>query len=96
MLKGLPNVKIIGFTATNGSFGLITSPIEIKMPEGFTISLPDGRSLNKDKVIQVDSDHTGQGGIAPDIKIPLDEEIFREKYINGQDVELNYAIETLK
>ena len=96
VLKGLPNVKIIGFTATNGSFGMVTSPIEIKMPEGFTISLPDGRSLNKDKVIQVDSDHTGQGGIAPDIKIQLDEETFREKYINGQDVELNYAIETLK
>lgn len=96
ILKGSPNIKIVGFTSTNGSFGVITSPIKFKMPEGYVIQVPDGRSLNKDKTIQGDSNDTGQGGATPDIKIPLNEETFKEKYMDGQDVELNYAIAALK
>lgn len=95
-LKGLPNVKIVGFTSTAGSFGLMSAPINIKMPEGYIIELPDGRSLNKDKVIQGDADYTGQGGAAPDIKVPLNDETFKAKYLDGRDVELNYALELLK
>lgn len=95
VLKGSPNIKIIGFTPTNGSFGVITSPIKFNMPEGYVIQVPDGRSLNKGKIIQGDSDYTGHGGGIPDIKIPLNEENFKEKYINGNDVELNYAITAL-
>lgn len=95
ILKGSPNIKIVGFTSTNGSFGVITSPIKFKMPDGYIIQVPDGRSLNKDKVIQGDSNYTWQGGSNPDIKIPLTQETFKEKYMNRQDVELNYAIAAL-
>lgn len=95
-LKGLPNVKIVGFTSTNGSFGVVSSPIVIKMPEGYILHIPDGRSLNKDKVIQLDCDSTGRGGVDPDIKIPLNEENFHKKYITGQDIEMDYAAEALK
>ncbi|MHA6531384.1 S41 family peptidase [Paenibacillus sp. BAC0078] len=96
LLKGLPNVKIVGFTASNGSFGVITSPIQVEMPEGYHLIFPDGRSLNQDKVIQGDSDYSGHGGETPDIKVPLNELTFKEMYIQGQDVELNYAIEALE
>jgi carboxyl-terminal processing protease len=95
-LKGLPKVKIVGFTSTAGSFGLMSSPIEIKMPEGYIIQFPDGRSLNQDKVVQGDSDQSGAGGAVPDIKIPLNEETFKESVMDGQDVELKYAIEALE
>lgn len=95
-LKGMPNVKIVGFTSTNGSFGVVSSPITVKMPEGYILQIPDGRSLNKDKVIQGDCDYTGQGGVDPDIKNPLDEENFNKKYIDGQDIEMDYAIAALK
>ena len=91
-LKGLPNINIIGFTPTNGSFGVISSPIEFDMPEGYVIQVPDGRSLSKDKITQGDSDYAGHGGGIPDIKIPLNEENFKEKYMNGKDVEMEYAI----
>ncbi|MBB6671575.1 S41 family peptidase [Cohnella nanjingensis] len=94
-LKGMPHVKIVGFTSTNGSFGVVTGPIRVEMPEGYLLQFPDGRSLNQDKVIQGDSDDTGQGGGIPDIRIPLNEQNFEEKYIQGQDVELNYAIDAL-
>ncbi|NOV00099.1 S41 family peptidase [Paenibacillus planticolens] len=93
--KGLPNVRIVGFTSTNGSFGVVSSPIQVEMPEGYVLQLPDGRSLNQDKRIQGDSDDKGQGGVIPDIKIPLNEQTFEDKYIRGQDVELNYAIQAL-
>ena len=96
VLKGLPNVKIVGLTSTNGSFGIVTAPIELRMPEGYVVRLPDGRSLDQDNNIQGDSDFTGQGGVAPDIKVPLDEQTFKMKYIDGQDVELSYAISALQ
>jgi carboxyl-terminal processing protease len=66
------------------------------MPEGYIVESADGRSLNNKKVIQDDSDYTGQGGVIPDIKIPLNEDTFKAMYLNGQDVELNYAIDALK
>ena len=95
VLKGSPQVKIVGFTSTNGSFGVMTSPIKLNMPDGYVVQVPDGRSLDKNKEIQGDSDHTGRGGVAPDVRIPLNEKTFREKSINGQDVELEYAIAAL-
>ncbi|WP_339269070.1 S41 family peptidase [Paenibacillus sp. FSL W8-0187] len=96
VLKGVPNVKIVGFTSTAGSFGLMSSPIEIKMPEGYVIQFPDGRSLNQNKKVQGDADQTGVGGAVPDIKIPLNEETFKASMMDGQDVELEYAIEAMK
>ncbi|MCU6792202.1 S41 family peptidase [Paenibacillus sp. WQ 127069] len=92
LLKGMPNVKIIGFMSTNGSFGVVSAPIEIKMPGGYGVRFPDGRSLNKDKKIQGDSDERGQGGVTPDITVPMNEQTFKMKVIEGQDVELNYAL----
>ncbi len=94
-LKGLPNVTVVGATSTNGSFGIVSSPIRIELPEGYIAQFPDGRSLAQDNTIQGDSDDTGQGGIAPDSKVPLSEQTFIEKYVNGEDVELNYAIAAL-
>lgn len=91
-LKGMPNVKIVGFTSTNGSFGVVSAPIEMKMPGGYVVRFPDGRSLNRDKTIQGDSDERGQGGATPDITVPMNEQTLRMKVIEGQDVELNYAL----
>ncbi|MBE1445825.1 S41 family peptidase [Paenibacillus sp. OAS669] len=95
VMKGMPNVKLIGFTGTNGSFGIVSSRITINMPEGYSANFPDGRSLNKDKQIQVDSNYTGQGGVAPDIRVPLTRETFKQVYIDGQDVLLNEGLRWL-
>lgn len=92
ILKGMPNVKIIGFTSTNGSFGIVSAPIEVKMPEGYVVQFPDGRSLNQDHKIQGDSDERGQGGVTPDITVPMNGQTFKMKFIEGQDVELDYAL----
>lgn len=96
VLKGMPNIKVVGFTSTAGSFGIMSSPIEIKMPEGYVIRFPDGRSLDQNKSVQGDADHTGVGGAIPDIKIPLNEATSKASVMDGVDVELEYAIEALK
>ncbi|KWX73582.1 S41 family peptidase [Paenibacillus jilunlii] len=91
-LQGMSNVKIIGFTSTNGSFGVVSAPIEMNMPEGYVVQFPDGRSLNQDQKIQGDSDERGQGGATPDIRVPMNGQTFKMKVIEGQDVELDYAL----
>lgn len=96
VLKGVPNVKIVGFTSTAGSFGIMSSPIEIKMPEGYVIHFSDGRSLDQDKKVQGDADQSGVGGVLPDIQIPLNEDTFKKSVMDGQDVELEYAIEAME
>lgn len=94
-LKGMPNVRIIGFTSTNGSFGVVSAPIEMKMPGGYVVQFPDGRSLNRDHAIQGDSDESGHGGATPDITVPMNEQTFMKKFVEGQDVELAYALDFL-
>ncbi|RUS48910.1 S41 family peptidase [Cohnella sp. AR92] len=96
VLKGEPNVQIVGFTSTAGSFGIMSSPIEIKMPEGYVIQFPDGRSLDRNGTVQGDADRSGAGGVLPDIRIPLNEATFKQSVMEGQDVELKYAIEAME
>jgi len=94
--KEWPLVRVVGFTGTNGSFGIVSSPIMVEMPEGYVLQFPDGRSLDSNKRIQGDSDDQGRGGRVPDLIIPLNEQTFNEKYVLGQDVELNYAVQALE
>jgi hypothetical protein len=96
MLKGQPNVIIVGFNATSGSFGVISRPITIHLPEGYIIEFPDGRSLNQDKEVQLESNNKVEGGAAPDLRIPLTEQTFIDKYINGKDVEVDNAVAALE
>ncbi|WP_334074282.1 S41 family peptidase [Paenibacillus sp. A14] len=96
VLKGQPRTVIVGFTSTNGSFGVMSRPIEAKMPEGYLLRFPDGRSLDARYAVQGDSDGQGRGGVSPDIQVPLNEETFAAKYIEGQDVELQAAVEALE
>ncbi|MFD0586475.1 S41 family peptidase [Paenibacillus sp. GCM10027627] len=95
LMKGMPNVQIVGFTPTAGSFAVMSSPIEIKLPEGYVVRFPDGRSLDGQKQIQGDADGTGAGGAAPDMVIPTNEETFRMQVLEARDVELDWAIKAL-
>ncbi|QJD83339.1 S41 family peptidase [Cohnella herbarum] len=94
-LDGLPNVTVIGFTPSAASFGIMSSPIEIELPGDLAVHFPDGRSLDEKGRIQGDSNGAGIGGAIPDIRIPLNEDTFRERYLEGRDVELQSAIEAL-
>jgi len=61
-------------------------------PDDLYLRFPVGRSLDKDMKIQLDSDSTMQGGVIPNIRVPLNDTVIDQLYIDSLDVELNYAI----
>lgn len=68
MLRRFPGVEVVGFESTAASFGSAGSTT--LLPGGWTLSWPAGRSLDRRGRIQLDSDHTGVGGVAPTVRIP--------------------------
>ena len=97
--EGLPMVfaktgtgKIISFYGTNGAFGM-NGPRAI-LPLGMYIFFPDGASLDRNRVIQVDSNAALTGGNSPQIRVPLNEETVA-RAMAGEDVQLTRAMEWL-
>jgi carboxyl-terminal processing protease len=91
-IQNLTNGYVLGLYGTNGSFGMTGG--KATMPLGFQISFPTGQSLDVHKVVQLDS-KDGIGGITPDVRVPRTSENMI-KYVQGDDVELDYAIDFLR
>ncbi|MDP8247213.1 MAG: S41 family peptidase [Candidatus Tritonobacter lacicola] len=92
-IQKLPQGRVISFYASNGSFGM--SGAGIKMPIGFSVNYPFGQSLDENMIVQLDADENGNGGVIPDIRVPLDDDSVRETYLEGKDVELEFVIDYL-
>jgi carboxyl-terminal processing protease len=91
-IKNLAKGKVIGFNGTNGSFGIVG--VHLTLPGPYTFRYAYGRSLNSSGIVQLDSNHQGIGGVIPDIRVPATyENIYA--LANGEDVELDYAIDYL-
>jgi len=90
-IKNLPKGRVVGFYSTNGSFGMAGD--SVKMPAGYEVDFPFGQSLDKNKVVQIDS-KGGKGGVLPNtpITMTLDNAL---KAAGGQDVVLDYGLKTL-
>ncbi len=86
-LSRLPNAKLVGFTGTNGSFGMVGDGV--LMPLGQYVSWPFGQSLNKSKTVQIDS-RNGVGGVAPDVRVPTTVQTV-SRSLRGNDVLLKKA-----
>ena len=84
--------KIIGYYGTNGAFGM--NNIHAVMPFDQYLFFPAGASLNQDKKIQVDSNASRLGGIAPQIRVPINEDTVARS-VAGEDVQLTYALNYL-
>jgi len=59
--------------------------------KSYTLSYPNGRSLDKNNQIQVDANSLLQGGVATDIIIPMTTATAIDTYTNGIDTALAYA-----
>lgn len=94
LAQRLPQGRTVGIYGTNGSFGMCCSRIDL--PEGFELQYPGGKSLDVNYNIQLDSDHTLEGGVVPDIRVPLSRDTVQAMYVDGEDLVLLYAIEALK
>jgi carboxyl-terminal processing protease len=89
-IQRLPQGAVIGFYGTYGSFGMTGGVI--KLPEGLTLHFPDGQSLDAQGVIQLDSDASMHGGVAPTIRVPVTEATARALFVEKRDVPLEYAV----
>jgi len=90
-INNLPNGKVVGFYGTNGSFGM--SGDKAAMPGGYVVHWPFGQSLDKNKVVQLDSRY-GVGGVLPNKRVPMTLENALSA-AGGHDVELDYALQVL-
>ena len=91
-IKNLPNGNTLGFYGTNGSFGMAGD--EAKMPGNIEVHWPYGQSLDKNKIVQIDS-RNGNGGVLPTIRTPMTMENAL-RVANGEDVELEQAVAVVK
>ncbi len=83
---------IISWYGTNGAFGM-NSP-QALMPLGQILFFPDGASLDEHGVIQIDSNAYLAGGVAPGIRVPVNEDTVARS-MAGEDVQLTYALDWL-
>jgi len=96
MLQKLPNCKVLSFYGSNGSFAMVDRQhFFFPPPEDLYLRYPYGVSLDQSFSIQLDSDSTMTGGVIPDIRVPINDSVIDQLYIEGTDVELNYAIREL-
>jgi carboxyl-terminal processing protease len=96
MLQKLPNCKVLSFYGSNGSFAMVDRVhYFFPPPEDVYLRYPYGVSLNEDYVIQLDSDSTMIGGVMPEIRVPLNDTVINQLYIDSLDVELLYAMKML-
>jgi len=68
MLARFPDVEVVGLEGTAASFGSAGS--SMKLPGGWTMSYPAGRSLDRRGRIQLDSDASLTGGVQPTLPVP--------------------------
>ncbi|WP_292490329.1 S41 family peptidase [Methanoculleus sp. 10] len=94
--EGLPKVfaesgtgAIVSWYGTNGAFGIETlGPV---LPPGIMTAFPAGASLDENGRIQVDSNASMVGGVAPTVRVPLDADTLA-RAMAGEDVQLTYAV----
>jgi carboxyl-terminal processing protease len=94
VIQRLPQGHVVGVYGTYGSFGMCCAGV--KLPGDCQLAYPMGQSLDSERRVQLDGDHTLQGGVAPDIRVPLTRETVYAMYVEGKDVVLEYAIDALR
>ncbi len=98
--EGLPKVfagsgagAIVSWYGTNGAFGMESlGPV---LPEGIMTAFPQGASLDEFGRIQVDSNASLAGGVAPTVRVPMNEDTLA-RAMAGEDVQLTYAVEWIE
>jgi carboxyl-terminal processing protease len=71
VLQELPNSTVVGMTGTSGAGG--TSEADVQLPGGYTFMFPKAQSLDANFKTQIESDYTGNGGVTPDVRVPLND-----------------------
>ncbi|MFP4501702.1 MAG: S41 family peptidase [Candidatus Hydrogenedentota bacterium] len=94
VLKRRSGTVVAGLTGTHGSIAPAGGYIEL--PNDSAAYYPVGRSLNAAGEIQVESNAAGEGGVLPDLKVPVNRDTAEAVFAGGEDVVLDEAIEALE
>ncbi len=98
--EGLPKVfaesgtgAIVSWYGTNGAFGM--ESLGPTLPPGVMTAFPQGTSLDANGRIQVDSNASQVGGVAPTVRVPLDRDTLA-RAMAGEDVQLSYTVDWIR
>lgn len=92
-LQRLPNAQTLGVFNSCAAFGVPGG--EITMPGGYAVFYPQGRPVDANGRILLESDAAGQGGVSPDIQAPITLDVLDAFFNHGEDILLNRAVEAL-
>jgi carboxyl-terminal processing protease len=94
VIQRLPQGTVVGVYGTHGSFGMCCAGI--KLPGDYELLYPLGQSQDANGRAQLDSDHNLQGGVMPDIRVPLTRETVHAMFVEKEDVVLESAVDALQ
>jgi carboxyl-terminal processing protease len=90
LLAGQPDTAVIGLHATHGSFGIGLK--SVTLPGGLEVIFPHAQSLDGDGRVEVDGDAFGRGGVEPDVRLPITEDVVDSWYGRGEDPVLEAGV----
>ena len=93
MLTKAGRGAVVSWYGTNGAYGI--NGLQAVMPLDQYILFPAGASLDENYAIQLDSNASLVGGVAPTVRVPLTRDTVT-RAMAGEDVQLTYATEWLK
>lgn len=88
LLTKSDRAAVISWYGTNGAYGI--NGLQAIMPLDLYILFPAGASLDENYNIQIDSNASLAGGVAPTVRVPLDQDTVT-RAMSGEDVQLTYA-----
>ena len=88
MLEKTGRGAVVSFYGSDGAFGI--NGLQAIMPLDIYILFPAGASLDENYRIQLDSNASLAGGVAPTVRVPLTRDTVA-RAMNGEDVQLAYA-----
>jgi len=94
LAQRLPQGQVVGIYGTHGSFGMCCASIDL--PGDAELLYPAGQSHDANHRVLLEGDHNLQGGVVPDIRVPLTRETVYAMFVAGEDVVLQRAIEVLQ
>jgi C-terminal processing protease CtpA/Prc/predicted small lipoprotein YifL len=89
VLGQLEQTRVVGYYPTNGIFGEVARG-QYLLPGGYQFQIPTGlsRDLAGNTIIE-------GTGVVPDVVVPRTVETMQAEYVEGKDVALEYAVNTL-
>jgi carboxyl-terminal processing protease len=92
-LQRRPNVRLMGHHSTHGSYGIVGGTAT--MPGNFTLHYPIGKNLGAMGHAVIEGNADGEGGVHPDIHLPLTKEMVEAQFVQGGDPLRQAAVDLL-